>query len=826
MQDIIIDDTKSSLAATSDILLPKNKTQERIRLQPRKKKRGFGAYITDWFERGMIVSLFLIMDFLLFAGAGSYNMFDKGYIFNLEIWYILAGIGIFSFALIYLVSFSRFLQNFFAASSMALFIVLLFNQFAAFDKNSMLSSFASMYISENLGVILTYVSHVFVAVLIAFVFFLFLVYASRAAVAVFIVCMILLTAFVVYVQNKGQIYNVKQSVVSVPVIRPIVAGKPLDGNGKKFVFIAMPTLGSYNYFNNYAAEKSKIPAEYAKIQKSLDMMLGFFAKNGFTFYPNAYVNKVDSYQNVAQTLNLDTSEADNEYLQNNLLVTRFWKFNNLAEKYVYMKRNRLFDAFKKARYGVNAYQAGGIDMCVINGESAVNKCVEKNNLPIDFDGMQVTTWDKAVILAVQWLESMDLFNDLSLVYDVASAVTNVNQWPWLGVSYKGVEVKNSLDILDTLEKDISQDKGDMAYFVYLNMPENFYMYDQYCKIKPYSEWTNKNANPWIKNVVTGERFDAYVEQLSCVYGRLQQFIDRLSEMKQDANTVIVIQGANGMNNENNLKEENFIQEIRNHKFSNVAIKDPLKQNFEVKMDFCSAPNIVKQYLFGKGDCSELAEFNMHPEAAEKMKISLANFVIDDAKEASAVKEYGVWYKKWLDNQKAKEPKKTVPLMVSEKALPGNKKETKPKAKEQVEKETLKVKSAAGKKPEIKVKSEVKIEEKPAVNASKAVEKAPVAEENILDAAPEVVLDKTPQIKEAVENPAEEKVESFNDAINREEAVSEVKGLSEPEAKNTVSAETEPVAAVQEKAEVEIPLEKTGLEGIVVDGKLAMPEVKP
>ncbi len=816
MQDIIIDDTKSSLAATSDILLPKNKTQERIRKQPRKKKRGFGAYLVDWFERGMIVSLFLILDFLLFAGAGSYNMFNKGTLFNLEIWYIFSGICIFSFALIYLVSFSRILQNFFAASSMALFIVLLFNQFAAFDKNSMLSSFAAMYISENLGAVMTYVSHVFVAILIAFVFFLFLVYASRTAVAIFIVFMIFLTGFVTYVQDKGQIYNVKQSVVSAPVLRRIVPGKQLDANGKKFVFIAMTTFGSYNYFNNYAAEKLKSPAEYKKIQQSLDMMLGFFAKNGFTFYPNAYVNKVDSYQNVAQTLNLNTKEIDNEYLQNSMLVTRFWKFNNLSEKYVYMKRNRLFDAFKKAHYGVNAYQAGGIDMCIINGENAVNKCVEKNNLPIDFDGMNVTTWDKSVILAVQWLESMDIFHDLGGVYKIASMITNVNQWPWLGISYKGVEVKNSLDILDTLEKDIAQDKGDMAYFVYLNMPDNFYMYDQYCKIKPHSEWRNKNANPWLKKIVTGERFDAYSEQLTCVYGRLQQFIDRLSEMKQDKNTVIVIQGANGMNNENNLKEENFIQEIRNHNFSNVAIKDPLKQNFEVKMDFCSAPNIVKQYLFGKEDCSELTEFNMSPEAAVKMKDSLVNFQIDDAREESALKEYGVWYKKWLDNQKKQAVKKPVPLMVSKKPeakenplIKEQNKQDIPLVKKEEQKQPLPQEKKAENSSELKV-----VAEKAAEEVVKAVE----PEEKITDNAPEVVLDKVSEIKPAIDNPTEEKVESFNDAINREEAVSEEKGLPQQE---TVS-EPENVVS-EETVKEEIPLERDGLKNIVVGGKLAAPQ---
>ena len=83
MHDVIIDDTRTSLAATMDSNKRNNK--------PR-KKRSFSAYLIDWVEKAMIIACLISIDFLLFAGAGSYNMFSSSTFLTLEVWYILGGI--------------------------------------------------------------------------------------------------------------------------------------------------------------------------------------------------------------------------------------------------------------------------------------------------------------------------------------------------------------------------------------------------------------------------------------------------------------------------------------------------------------------------------------------------------------------------------------------------------------------------------------------------------------------------------------------------------------------------------------------------------------
>ena len=102
MHDVIIDDTKTSMAVTAD---------KNYRTVKKPKKRSFSVYLIDWVEKAMIIACLLSIDFLIFAGAGSYNMFSSMTFFTPEVLYILIGIFVFSIALMYIVSFSSFFQN-------------------------------------------------------------------------------------------------------------------------------------------------------------------------------------------------------------------------------------------------------------------------------------------------------------------------------------------------------------------------------------------------------------------------------------------------------------------------------------------------------------------------------------------------------------------------------------------------------------------------------------------------------------------------------------------------------------------------------------------
>lgn len=289
-------------------------------------------------------------------------------------------------------------------------------------------------------------------------------------------------------------------------------------------------------------------------------------------------------------------------------------------------------------------------MCKVNNETVVNRCVEKNSMPIDFDGMDLSLEQKIEILVAQWIESMGLFEDFSYSYSLLRPFVDVETFPVVGISYKNIDIKNSLDILDRLAKDVDSDTGNRAYFVNLNMPGDTFIYDEYCRVKPIEKWQNKNDQPWVRMISNNEKRKAYAEQLRCVYGALEKFMSALQQSEAGKKSVVVIQGMSGINGMVPLNEKGFLKELKNRKYVDMAIKDPLKSDFKVAHDICSAPNILKQYLYRKGKCPELQEFNLHADAARDFANSLHSLTIDEASIDTAKKNFDAWYQGWQKAQ--------------------------------------------------------------------------------------------------------------------------------------------------------------------------------
>ena len=99
----------------------------------------------------------------------------------------------------------------------------------------------------------------------------------------------------------------------------------------------------------------------------------------------------------------------------------------------------------------------------------------------------------------------------------------------------------SFKTLDVLLEDIEKDKGNRAYFVFLDIPSDMYVYDQFCRLKPQSQWLTMENYKWVNNKNVFEKRIAYQEQFSCMIGKLEQFILQLKEKQLDKNTVVVLQ---------------------------------------------------------------------------------------------------------------------------------------------------------------------------------------------------------------------------------------------------------------------------------------------
>ena len=427
----------------------------------------------------------------------------------------------------------------------------------------------------------------------------------------------------------------------------------IDHNGKNFVFIGMPNLGSYSYFYNLKQNlSSKDMAEAQDLQKNLDIILGFYKKNNFMFYPQSYFLSENSDVNFAQMLNANNAKDISDYVNKNSIPDKFWNFNLLNNKTTFLKESKIYEAFKKSNFAVNAYQNQGIELCKVNNEFAVDYCIEQNNLPINFENLNISVYAKMGILIAQWLDSTGLFTDLSNLYSGLRPFIETDKLPLIGISYNNIGIKNSLDVLSLLAKNIAEKTGNQAYFVNLNMPNNTFIFDEFCQIKPLKQWMNKSDLPWVEVVNFSEKRKAYYQQVRCLYGALQDFVDAIPEEKRK-NTVIVLQSLTGFGNLYQLPDNaNFVEEFMNKKFVDTAIYDPKKAEFSLYNQVCYAPSVLKKYLYRQNECVELEHLNIQTNLQQKVLDKLHSFKFDNSQIDNATKAFDKWYEEWLKYNKA------------------------------------------------------------------------------------------------------------------------------------------------------------------------------
>ena len=114
MEDIFLDDPRQVSA---------KEVSAKKKIEQKNKNRSFGQYFVDLIVKSLICAIVISINFTLFTEAGSYNLFDSSQHINQEAIIIYSSIFALSFTVIFVLSFSLFLQNLFTAIIGGMFIL-------------------------------------------------------------------------------------------------------------------------------------------------------------------------------------------------------------------------------------------------------------------------------------------------------------------------------------------------------------------------------------------------------------------------------------------------------------------------------------------------------------------------------------------------------------------------------------------------------------------------------------------------------------------------------------------------------------------------------
>ncbi|MBR6356205.1 MAG: hypothetical protein IKR92_05065, partial [Alphaproteobacteria bacterium] len=306
--------------------------------------------------------------------------------------------------------------------------------------------------------------------------------------------------------------------------------------------------------------------------------------------------------------------------------------------------NELYDYLKKEKYKISAYKSRDIDMCRKHHKYNVSRCVEKVNRPINLRTHNVPLGKRTKVFAMEWLTSMHLFGDMSTVYKFLNKFINMNNIEAAHIDFNNLYVVDSFKTLDVVFDDIEKDSGKQAYFIFMDLPSNMYVYDEFCHLKDQTEWTNMVNMSWTRRDDKDEKQTAYMQQTLCLYGKIEQFMEKMRDEHLLNDTVLVIQGVSGVHNfKADSTHDNSIDKFMGDKSVVMAIYDNNIEDKSVDERLCSANQILAEYLFPNKKCVEHLD-GYHINIAEGINKRLTNLTqtIKDA----TVDKFDQWYRNW------------------------------------------------------------------------------------------------------------------------------------------------------------------------------------
>lgn len=623
MDDIFLDDPRQSSAQT----IARNQKEKKA------PKRRLREYLADLIIKSLLFAVIFSLDFTLFAEAGSYNLFTPEQILTSEAVWIYGAITIFSFAILFLFSFSLTLQNFTIGLSAAFLLLALFNQFALFDQSSLLAAYFGTDRSAGAADIFNNYSHLAIAAAFVVFVFIFLTFARRSTQAYFLGILLLIQGGLLseaYFNPVSRAFDTKAALND----------ESTHPDSRNFVFIALENAPSYFKLRNIREE-----GKNTVIGQAADNLLGFYQQNNFTYYPYAYTAHTrNPYLNMAEILNLNQEKSPEKMLLSDVIMNGYWDFKHLNNEKLYLRSNRIFDIFHKKDYNLRIYQSRGIELCTINSRLAVNRCVEKVGLPTNLDSLPFSLPSKTALLAAQWLESTGIIPDIDPLLGIASAF-NRNVAP-LHFPTKQLKSYNAFKTLDLIVEDIAEDRGNNAYFTLLDFPGNLFMYDSLCNLKPISRWISAQD----QNISLAERHQALAEQTNCLYGRLENFMQKLQTGGNLEHTTVIILGLNTPFSSTPGLEKDIFKSIQDNKQTGMAIFDPLKNQADIDYQICTVSALLDNFL-NKHPCTELENFAVTDQLKTEILTKAQKQKLNNRQIEKARSAFKNWYASWAaDNQ--------------------------------------------------------------------------------------------------------------------------------------------------------------------------------
>ena len=597
-----------------------------------KKKRfsswgGPGNHFFDKIFRGFYIFLLFAINFVMFVYAINGRLMEDG-VYNQAIIQILGGFGVFSIVLMLLFSFSKIAQNVICAVFTMIFVVLFMHQFGVFDINN----FIEPWLEKKAGW-LTFICFIPSTWLTGLLFGGIIYLMFNWSLGVLFFAVVLCFGLISGIKKNEDIKSANKEYVVVKELGANV-GQKRDNN---IIYFMIPKFPSYQFLSGI---------EDTGFRDLRNLILGFFSVNGFEVYSNAFVESDDTNQNIIDILNqVDYTSATSgnrgyaEFIND-------WNFIHGGIDSLGLEENKLYDYLAKEGYGVTIYPVHNFNICMAKNEYKADRCVVKGYKTLSLYDKKASLDKNVNTLLAEFLINTNR-KDLSS-YAKSLARKSTIKGHRVTVENRRVSMDGAPKIFDDLAEKYMKDSNGQVYLVYVDLPSDIYMYDEYCNVKPKTEWVALKNNS-LANVGIDEKRKAYVDQAKCLIGKMQEFVNVIKESDKFQKTDIIVQGVGPFRELGGMtggRYNNFVTD----KLVSLGIRKGNDPRFLINANVCLASDFTKSLITGKEYCYSIDNMKMPESEAINLKKNLINnSVIRGGKITTIAINYRDWYEIFKKN---------------------------------------------------------------------------------------------------------------------------------------------------------------------------------
>ena len=178
--------------------------------------------------------------------------------------------------------------------------------------------------------------------------------------------------------------------------------------------------------------------------------------------------------------------------------------------------------------------------------------------------------------------------------------------------------------------------------IYVDLPSDIYMYDEFCNLKPRKEWVALNDNSLARGGIDEKR-KAYADQAKCVIGKLQEYMDAVKASPKNNKTDVIVQGVSNIRELADMSGGRYANFVKDQLVS-LGIRKGKRPRFLINANVCLASDFTKTLIRYQDYCYTIDNMKMQEEEAISLKQNLINnAVLRGSKISNIAANYRDWY---------------------------------------------------------------------------------------------------------------------------------------------------------------------------------------